>query len=116
MRIGFTTKGKGWDARMDKRFGRAAFIAIYDEEKDELIEFDNSERRKSAHGAGPGTARLIIDERIQCLITGNGPGGNTARLLDRAGIEIFTGAGDLKLKEAYEAFKKNSLTNFNQIP
>ena len=43
------------------------------------------------------------------LITGNGPGGNAGRVLSQANLQIFTGAGNMTVKEAFEAYKKGEL-------
>jgi len=43
------------------------------------------------------------------LITGNGPGGNAAMALKQGNIKVFIGAGTMTAKEAYEAYKNNSL-------
>ena len=65
-----------------------------------------------AHGAGPQTAKKLFDLHPDVLITGNGPGGNAASVLQKASLEIFTGAGDMTVKEAYEAYKNGNLTQF----
>ncbi len=43
------------------------------------------------------------------LITGNGPGGNAATVLQTMGTEIYVGAGDMTVKEAYEAYQNGTL-------
>jgi predicted Fe-Mo cluster-binding NifX family protein len=43
------------------------------------------------------------------LITGNGPGGNAATVLEKTGIKILVGAGDMTAKEAYEAYQNGEL-------
>ena len=88
MKIAFTTKGTKWSSQMDPRFGRAEFLLIYDEEKGELSSFDNRTIADVAHGAGPKTAQKLFDLEPEVLITGNGPGGNAAEVLARAGIKI----------------------------
>ncbi len=112
MKIAFTTKGTEWDSMMDPRFGRTEFILIYDEEKDELTNFDNREIEGEAHGAGPKTAQKLFELNPDILITGNGPGGNAATVLEKAGMKIFTGAGEMTAKEAFEAYKNSSLNKF----
>lgn len=112
MKIVFTTKGENWDAMMDPRFGRSEYFLVYDEEKDELIGVDNSEIKNEAHGAGPKTAQKIFELKADVIITGNGPGGNASAVLEKAGIEIFMGAGDMNVREAYNAYKNNSLEKF----
>ena len=112
MKIAFTTKGTDWDSKMDPRFGRTEFIVIYDEEKDELSNFDNRSIEDEAHGAGPKTAQKLFELAPNVLITGNGPGGNAATVLEKAGIDLFIGAGEMTIKEAFEAYKKNGLKIF----
>lgn len=112
MKIAFTTKGTDWDSEMDPRFGRTEFILVYDDEKDEFTSFDNREIENEAHGAGPKTSQQLFEMGAQVLITGNGPGGNAATVLEKAGVKVFIGAGEMKIKEAYKAYQNNSLKEF----
>ena len=112
MKIAFTTKGTEWDSMMDPRFGRTEFIVIYDDEKDELTNYDNRAIEGEAHGAGPKTAQKLFELNPDVLITGNGPGGNAATVLEKAGIEIFIGAGEMTIEKAFETYKKNELEKF----
>ena len=112
MKIAFTAKGTEWDSQMDPRFGRTEFILVYDDEKDEFTSFDNSEIENEAHGAGPKTSQKLFEMGPQVLITGNGPGGNAATVLEKAGIKIFIGAGEMTVKQAFEAYQNNQLKEF----
>lgn len=112
MKIAFTTKGTEWNSDMDSRFGRTEFILVYDDEKDEFESFDNRDIENEAHGAGPKTSQQLFVMSPQVLITGNGPGGNAATVLEKAGIKIFIGAGQMTVNEAYQAYKSNSLKEF----
>lgn len=112
MKIGFTAKGKGWDAAIDPRFGRAEYLLVYDEDKDELSSYDNTGMSEQAHGVGPGTAARLFEMKAEALITGNGPGENAAEILRKAKIRIYTGAGDLNVREAYREYKTNNLNIF----
>ncbi|MFO7840984.1 MAG: NifB/NifX family molybdenum-iron cluster-binding protein [Fidelibacterota bacterium] len=112
MKIAFTSKGKDWDAPVDPRFGRTEYFFIYDEEKDESRIVDNTEVKNEAHGAGPKTAQKLFEEKADVLITGNGPGGNAASVLEKAGIRIYTDAGDMSVREAYAAYRKGDLKQF----
>ena len=112
MKIAFTAKGTDWDSLIDPRFGRTEFILIYDDEKDELIHYDNREIEKVAHGAGPQTAQKLFDYKPDVLITGNGPGGNAARVLNESGMKIFIGADEMSIKEAFEVYRKGQLKEF----
>ena len=109
MKIAFTAKGVYWDSVMDSRFGRTEYILIYNEETKELANFDNRSIINEAHGAGPKTAQKLYEFKPDILITGNGPGGNAASVIDKAGIQVFIGAGEMSVKEAYEKYKNNEL-------
>ncbi|MEA3316641.1 MAG: NifB/NifX family molybdenum-iron cluster-binding protein [Bacteroidota bacterium] len=109
MRIALTTKGTEWDSDMDPRFGRTDYFLIYDEETKELTEFDNRAIAGDAHGAGPKTAQTLFELKADVLITGNGPGGNAATVLEKAGMKIFIGAGEMSVKQAYDAYKNDEL-------
>ncbi|NQU27501.1 MAG: dinitrogenase iron-molybdenum cofactor biosynthesis protein [Candidatus Marinimicrobia bacterium] len=113
MKIAFTTKGTGWETMMDPRFGRTEYILVYDEENESFNDFDNRDTTNEAHGAGPRTAQKLFELNPDILITGNGPGGNAARVLEQAGIEIFTGAREMTVKQAFEAYKAAKLEQFN---
>ena len=112
MKIAFTSKGTNWDSMMDPRFGRTEFLLLFDEETGELTHFDNRAIEDEAHGAGPKTAQKLFEFQADVLITGNGPGGNAARVFDDTEIKIYTGAGSLTVREALNAFKKNTLNEF----
>jgi len=109
MKIAFTAKGTEWDSLMDPRFGRTEFIFIYNEDKNEVSYYNNSEAGNLAHGAGPQTAENLFELGPGILITGTGPGGNAATVLEKAGMIIYVGAGEMTVKEAYDAFKEGKL-------
>jgi predicted Fe-Mo cluster-binding NifX family protein len=112
MKIAFTAKGTGWDAQIDPRFGRTDYIVVYDDASDSLSSVDNREVEGVAHGAGPQTAQKLFDLAPDVLITGNGPGGNAAAVLQKTSLKIFVGAGDMTIKAAYAAYKKGNLAVF----
>jgi predicted Fe-Mo cluster-binding NifX family protein len=109
MKIVFTAKGTAWDDAMDPRFGRADYLLVFDEESEKLTVVDNREQSQQEHGAGPRTAQKVVDVNPDVVITGNGPGGNAARALESVSLEMYVGAGDMSIKEAYEAFKAGKL-------
>ena len=110
MKIAFTTKGTEWDSPMDPRFGRTEYLFIYDEESGRVETFDNRAIEGEAHGAGPKTSQKLAEYEAEVLITGNGPGGNAASVLQQVGVKVYTGAGDMTVKEAYEAWKNGELS------
>jgi len=109
MKIAFTSKGTTWDSMMDPRFGRTEYLLIYDDVKDTFSHYDNRAIANEAHGAGPQTAQKLFDLNPDILITGNGPGGNAATVLAKTGIHVYTGAGEMSAKEAFDAYKKGML-------
>ena len=109
MIIVFTTQGTEWDSPMDPRFGRTQFFFIFDEETGSVETFDNSAIEHEAHGAGPRTSQKLVEIGAEVLVTGNGPGGNAAAVLQSTGIKVHVGAGDMTVREAYAAFKSNTL-------
>ncbi len=109
MKIAFTTKGIEWNSVMDSRFGRTDFIVVYDMENKKLSHVDNRSNGETSHGAGPQTAQLIYNLKIDVLITGSAPGGNAATILTQSKVEIFTGANNKTIKEAFEAYKTGQL-------
>ena len=112
MKIAFTTKGINWDSMMDPRFGRTEYFLVFDDEKNELTSFDNRAVNNEAHGAGPKTAQKLFELKANVLITGNGPGGNAGTVLEKTGVKIFVGAGEMTVKEAFDAYKRNELKEF----
>lgn len=109
MKIAFTSTGTRWESKIDPRFGRTEYIVIFDEEKNELVAYDNSEVKNEAHGAGTATAQKLFDLHPDVLITGNGPGETASTALKHLNLQIFVGAHDMTLKEAYENYKNNNL-------
>ena len=109
MKIAFTAKGTNMDAAMDPRFGRTEYFVIYDENTKNIDSYDNRAIANEAHGAGPRTAQKLAEYNAEVLITGNGPGGNAGSVLKTTGIKIYIEAGNMSVKEAYEAFKNGKL-------
>jgi len=109
MKIAFTSRGKGWDSKIDPRFGRAEGFLIFDDTKNELVWNDNSQNVNAAHGAGTQAAQHIINSEAKVLITGS-VGPKAFDVLNMAKIEMFEGANDLTIKEALEKYKNNELS------
>jgi predicted Fe-Mo cluster-binding NifX family protein len=112
MKIAFTAQGTDWDSQMEARFGRADYFFIYDEAKDTVEIVDNKSSENEAHGAGPKAAQSLANHNVNVLITGNGPGGNAATVLQKVGVECYIKATEMTIKQAYEAFKNAKLEKF----
>ena len=109
MKIVFTAKGDNWNSPMDPRFGRMEKILLFDEDLNELKVFSNDETKGMEHGAGLQTAKKIIELKPDIIITGNGAGEKALKILKRYDVKIYIGAGDMTVKEAYEAYKNDKL-------
>jgi len=112
MKILLTAKGTEWNSKMDPRFGRTEFFFIYDEETEKIETYDNRAIANEAHGAGPKTAQKMAEFGVNILLTGNGPGGNAATVVKQTGTKVFVGAGEMTVKEAYDAYKNSELKEF----
>ena len=109
MKIVFTAKGDSWDSQMDPRFGRMELLVTYDEESQTLQAATNSETESMEHGAGLQTAQKVLELEPDIIITGNGAGEKALRILKRSNLKVYVGAGNMTIKEAYEAFKADKL-------
>ncbi len=109
MKIVFTTQGTDWSSAMDARFGRTRYFLVFDEEKNAVEVIDNGADSQVAHGAGPKAAKKVLDLGAHVLITGNGPGGNAAAVLESTDMEIYVGAGEMTAQEAMDAYRAGSL-------
>ena len=109
MKIAFTASGTNWDALIDPRFGRTAYIVLFDEESQELLALDNRMVMNDAHGAGTATAQKMFELKPDVLITGNGPGGNASGALKHLSMQIFIGAQGMTLREALLNFQNGNL-------
>lgn len=112
MKIAFTSKGSSMTSEMDSRFGRASYILVHDTESATTEVVDNTDTVNDGHGAGPKTAQRMMDTGATVLVTGNGPGGNAASVLEKKGIKIFVGAGNMTAEQAMKKYQQNKLTQF----
>ncbi len=111
MKIAITALEGNSKSMMDARFGRAKFFMIYDQDTKEWTAVPN-QAVEAAHGAGPLAVQTLSDNNVNMLITGNGPGGNAARGLQTAGIEVYLCKDDSTIEEVLGAFEKGELNKF----
>ncbi|MCK9449309.1 MAG: hypothetical protein M0Q41_10090 [Bacteroidales bacterium] len=104
MKIAFTATAPDWSALIDPRFGRAAYLMVYDEETDTLKTIDNNDIRQAEHGAGVAMAQKLFETGAQVLITGNGPGDSAMKALNKMSLQIVTGMYDISLQKAYQHY------------
>ena len=109
MKIVFTTKGDNWDSQMDPRFGRCDMFLVYDEDSNSLESISNADVVNKEHGVGLQSAKKMLNLEADIIITGNGAGEKALDIFKESDIKIYVGAGDMSVKEAYEAFKNDQL-------
>jgi predicted Fe-Mo cluster-binding NifX family protein len=69
MKIAITSDGNNLDSKLDSRFGRCSFFAIYNTETKNL-EFLPNPNKESIEGAGPASAQVVASEGVQKVISG----------------------------------------------
>ena len=116
MKIAFTSSGTTWDSIIDPRFGRTAFILVFDEEKQELRAIGNDSVKETAHGAGTATAQRLYELMPDVLITGNGPGETASKALGHMSMKIYINASELTIRQAYENYLSGSLPEMKLNP
>ena len=112
MKILFTAKGNEKNAEMDPRFGRAPYLFIYNDETQEEEWVDTSSISEAGHGAGPKMAKQAMDLGVDVIVTGNGPGGKAAQVLQRSTIKVFAGAANRSVQDAMKDYLAGKFTEF----
>ena len=107
MKLAVTSTGKGLDANLDPRFGRAAYFIIVDPETMVFEVVESNQNLNLPQGAGIQAAKTIVDSQAGVLITGHcGP--KAIKVLRSAGIKIMTGAGGT-VTDAIEQYNNGEL-------
>lgn len=107
MRVAVTAVGENMDARVDARFGRAAYFVVVETETMACEAIENG-HVAAVGGAGPDAAKVVIDAGVQAVLTGNcGP--NAERTLRAAEVKLYTGVQG-SVAEAVKRFKAGTLT------
>jgi len=108
MRVAISVQGSDMSATVDPRFGRAqGFLVVNSETGD--FEYLENPNIGAAGGAGIQTSQMLVDRGVEAVITGN-VGPNAYRVLDAAGIKIFTGASGTA-DQALADFKAGKLSS-----
>ncbi|MCS3901202.1 NifB/NifX family molybdenum-iron cluster-binding protein [Methanococcus voltae] len=111
MKICITSTGKELNSNFEQRFGRSPYFIIYDTESKEFEAIDNT-NTSSAHGAGIGSAQLIIQNKAKVLISGNiGP--NAKAVLESEGINVLKGTESTVI-ENINKFEANELVEITK--
>ncbi|MFP3867173.1 MAG: NifB/NifX family molybdenum-iron cluster-binding protein [Desulfobacteraceae bacterium] len=106
--IAVSATEKSLDSPVDPRFGRAKYFIVVDPETMEWEALDNNSNSNAAHGAGIQAARLVAQQRIKTVLTGNcGP--NAFETLQAAGIEVAIGVNST-VRQAVERLQRGEIT------
>ncbi|WP_430885725.1 NifB/NifX family molybdenum-iron cluster-binding protein [Fusibacter sp. JL216-2] len=106
MKIAITSSGKSKHSLSDLRFGRCAYFAIYDAQKD-TYEFIENDAIHSSHGAGISAAQKIQDLGIGIVLTGRlGP--KAKKVLDAGSVKGYE-IQEMEIDEAIKAYKDGLL-------
>ncbi len=108
MKIIVTACGSEANAKIDERFGRAAYFMLYDQETQTWKSFNNKQNLDTAKGAGIQAAQNVQELDADILITGN-VGPKAFRVLEAAGIQIFSARNTTVEKALQDYLGKNLL-------
>ena len=89
MKIAISSTGKDLDAQVDPRFGRCQYFIIVEPKSLEYKVFENP-NIDAAGGAGIQSGRMMADNGVKAVLTGN-VGPNAFQTLTAAKVEIITG-------------------------
>lgn len=97
MKIAITSLENNKESKMDPRFGRGAFFAVYDSENKEFSFYEN-EAKEASGGAGPKAAEQIVNLGVKKLLSSDfGPKAKAA--LESLGIEMVLCTDEVKTVE-----------------
>ncbi len=106
MKTVITASNNSIKATFDKRFGRAAWFCVFDENTKEVNFYQNM-HIDASNGAGLKTAEKIIEMKVQKVISGDfGP--KAKDLLDKFKIQmVILQEEDLTIGDILEKLNKN---------
>ena len=107
MRVAIPAIGTDLAARVDRSFGRCRNFIIYDLASEAVTAVPNTQNLELTQGAGIQAARTVVEQEVDCVITGHcGPKAFAA--LQAGDIMVVLGA-DGTVQEAIDAFKAGRL-------
>jgi len=107
MKICITSTGPDMDSIIDPRFGRCQYFIIADE-KGKLIKSIKNTGVETMRGAGITAAQIVVNEKIDAIITGNiGP--NAFSVLSGSEIKIYSGVFNSTIESAIKELKTGKL-------
>ena len=96
MKIVIPVDEKNINTKISQSFGRASYFLIYNE-NDKTTEFIKNESMSSQGGAGIKAAQLMVDLKIDAIITPR-CGQNAAEVLNMANIKIYESDNNIAIE------------------
>lgn len=98
MKIAITATGDNRNAKLDNRFGRCSYFAIYDTEL-QHTEYLLNPAKENAEGAGPASVQFIASQGVNRVISGEF-GGKVKDILNGLKIQmVIHGESDVTIGE-----------------
>ena len=107
MKIVLSAKDKAPGSEVDPRFGRAAFLLVFDTTSEAWESVDNASAMSAAHGAGIQAAETACRLGAGAVISGH-VGPKAFSVLSAGGVKVYRGDARTAL-EAVEAFRRGQL-------
>jgi predicted Fe-Mo cluster-binding NifX family protein len=107
LKICVTAKDGSVDAPAEPTFGRSPYFVIFDEESNEVSSIKNP-FADAAGGVGPKAVQLLIDNKVDILITGQ-MGGNAQRAMGASKISVYQFRESGTVSDAIARFRANEL-------
>lgn len=107
MKIAISSFGQSMQDELNPRLGRCEYFVIYDTAEGFATAIDNIGRH-STEAAGIATAKLLNDQGVEVIISGNiGPNAFTA--LQAAEIKVYIGVAG-KVEDVVQNYQRGILT------
>jgi predicted Fe-Mo cluster-binding NifX family protein len=87
MKVAITSTGNGPDSKIDSRFGRCLYFAIYDTES-KSTEYIPNPNKDSIEGAGPATVEFIASRGVKKVVSGEF-GSKVKPIFDQLRIQLI---------------------------
>ncbi len=105
--IAVCSTGEQADSRVDERFGRCPYVAIWNRETGFQQAISNN-NMDMGHGAGTGTAQIVLSQQSGVVLT-NKIGPKAFAVLKRAGVEIYQCTNEMTAGEAVSQYAAGAL-------
>jgi predicted Fe-Mo cluster-binding NifX family protein len=107
MKIVVTAKGAEPETELDPRFGRAAYLLLFDTEIGLWQSIGNAASQTAVQGAGIQTAEAVCKQGAEVVISGY-VGPKALAVLSADGVRVFS-SSTLTALEALQAFRRGEL-------